>query len=178
MARSIDLPRRGRLRVALLVPFLALSLSSCRSTNAVASDDGMNEPPDSYEAAVAAKGLSFATIQQGAQSGVSHALYAVIDTQERWEALWAQHANRTLPRPEAPEVDFKREVALVLSLGPCPTAGYWLDVKSVRQEDGALVVEARESKPLPGSAQAAVVTTPFHFVRTKRFVGPVEFRIL
>lgn len=163
---------------------LALSLSACRSSGAAQTpaspapgEDPMERTEPDRTADLPPQGEGFTTIVSGDRCGVPHALFARIDGQERWEELWRTHANRSIPRPATPAVDFEREVVLALVLGQRPSAGYRLEVTSVREEGGTLVVEAREVEPLADALHAAVVSTPFHFVRVPRTEGGIEFRV-
>ena len=149
----------------LALALIALSLVACRSSQAASATESMPEP------------LAFSTLDAGQHSGLSHALFTVIDDQERWEELWRRHANRSLPKPPAPQVNWGRDMVIAVSLGPCPSAGYGIAIEGVSETAGALRVEALRTEPDPSSVQAAVITTPFHFVRTPRSTARAEFHL-
>ncbi len=118
--------------------------------------------------------VEFATVARGDQSGFAGPARMVIRTREGWSVYWSRHAANRLPPPPCPEIDFARDMVVVLSLGERPSAGYAVEVHSVEREGAFLRVQARERKPAPGTGQAAVVTHPFHIVRLPRSAGPVE----
>jgi hypothetical protein len=69
-----------------------------------------------------------------------------------------------------PAVDFTREMAVVLSLGSRPTAGFDLDVRGVRKQGSELLIEAVEMPP--GACPALqVVTCPWTLVVVPKAAG-------
>jgi hypothetical protein len=64
---------------------------------------------------------------------------------------------------EPPAVDFTREMAVVLSLGSRPSAGFDLDVRGVRKHGSDLVIDAVEMPP-GTCVTLGVVTCPWTMV--------------
>jgi protease stability complex PrcB-like protein len=59
-----------------------------------------------------------------------------------------------------PRIDFRRELAVLLALGPRSSTGYRIDVGSVTKERGRVVIVAREHSPQLGQAVAPRVEYP------------------
>jgi len=71
---------------------------------------------------------------------------------------------------EPPAVDFTREMAVLLSLGSRPTAGFDLDVRGVRKHGSELVIDAVEI-PLGACVTLPVVTCPWTIVVVPKASG-------
>lgn len=89
---------------------------------------------------------------------------------------------RTLRLPRALDArdpfegfDWSQHMALFVSLGDRPSAGFAVEIASIEARDGAWFVRVRASAPPAGSMQAAMVTTPFDCVAVPRFDGRIEF---
>ncbi len=153
-------------RAALIVCFLA---AACRSAS-----DGAGSGDSAVSAPIQ---VEFGTVARGDQSGFQGPQQLVIRTREGWQAAWARHASNRLPPPPCPEIDFSRDMVVVLALGDRPSAGFGLEVESVAKDGAFLRIRARERAPAKGTAQAAVVSRPFHILRVPRSPGPVEIAI-
>jgi hypothetical protein len=115
--------------------------------------------------------LSFTTLAQGTISFVDKPAQVVIRTTAEWQALWKAHS----PATPVPQVDFTRTIVVGVFLGSRPTAGFSVDIVSVREVSNRLVVEYRERRPEPGRLAAQVLTSPFHLVSLPRDIRSVEF---
>ena len=63
-------------------------------------------------------------------------------------------------------------------VGSRPTAGYSVEIVGTRRENGALVVQYRETAPERGMMTAQVLTSPYHLVSVPRVDGDVKFERL
>jgi protease stability complex PrcB-like protein len=61
---------------------------------------------------------------------------------------------------QVPGVDFDRDLAMLLALGPRSSTGYGIDVETVTEQRGRVVIAARERSPRLGDEVAARVTYP------------------
>jgi PrcB C-terminal len=112
------------------------------------------------------------TVDRGARSAIHAARQAVVRTDAEWTALWEAHAAQ---RPK-PAVDFSKEMVVGVFLGSRPTAGFSVQITRVSEEDGALVVEYRETRPRPDAITAQVLTSPFELVTVPQYGGEVRFK--
>lgn len=76
--------------------------------------------------------------------------------------------------PDSPRIDFRRREAVLLATGPRSSTGYAVDVESVREERGRIVVRVRERTPSLGDPVAARVTYPYRLITLPRRNKPVE----
>jgi len=94
-------------------------------------------------------------------------------------AQWWAVAWRTLsPMPAVPDVDFTREMVVIVALGSKPTSGYDVVIESATLERDGIVVVARTASP-PGSAVLLpAVTHPVDIARLPLRTDPVRFRFV
>jgi len=60
-------------------------------------------------------------------------------------------------------------------LGNRPTAGYGVDISRVRDDQGTLVVQYRETQPGPDQITAQILTSPYHIVAVPKHAGAIRF---
>jgi PrcB C-terminal len=91
-----------------------------------------------------------------------------------WAAAW-----RTVsPPPAVPDVDFTREMLVIVALGAKPTSGYDVVIESATLQRDGIVVVARTASP-PGSVVLLpVVTHPVDIARLPLRSDPVRFRFV
>ncbi len=76
--------------------------------------------------------------------------------------------------PEPPPIDFRRREAVLLATGPRSSTGYAVEVESVREERGRVVVHVRERTPSLRDPVAARVTYPYRLITLPRRDKPVD----
>ena len=109
--------------------------------------------------------VSFQTIDKGSRSGVRGPLQTVVRDAVEWNALWQKHASVKPNPPSTPAVDFSKDIVAGVFLGEKPTGGYDIAIIRIEQSQNSLVIEYRETNPLPGSIVTQVLTQPFHIVK-------------
>ncbi|HVS11402.1 MAG TPA: protease complex subunit PrcB family protein [Planctomycetota bacterium] len=117
------------------------------------------------------------TLARGDQSGLDGQRTFVARSTETWRELWKEHASPSLPAPEAPAVDFTRNMIAGIVLGPRPSAGYAVEIVRIERIGERLLLHAQTTEPPPDTMQATVMTNPFHFVALPRHDGSVELRV-
>lgn len=156
---------RSRFGVASFAASCVLALtpfSSCASTHASRAVRAADSAPNS--------------IAYGYQSGLREASRVIVRDAKEWARVWNQHESFVVPPPPLPEVDFAREMVIGVCIGPRPTGGYGVRIRSVQKSGDKLVVDVVETRPAEGAIVPMVVTQPYEFVRVPRFDGTVEFR--
>ena len=76
--------------------------------------------------------------------------------------------------PKSPRIDFRRREAVLLATGPRSSTGYAVEVESVREQHGRILVRVRERTPSLGDPVAARVTYPYRLITLPRRDKPVE----
>jgi PrcB C-terminal len=131
----------------------------------------LNTARPAADAAPGGQGSAMRTIERGVQSQVDGARQVVARTEQEWTDLWRAH---DYDRP-APAVDFGRDMVLGVFMGSRPTAGFAVEIVGTRVDDGTLVVDYRETRPMGSAVAAQVITSPFHLVAVPRETGEVRF---
>ena len=100
--------------------------------------------------------IPFRIIAQGSDSRIDAHRELIIRMPGVWDFVWHKHANST-----PPEIDFRRETVIAIFGGKTSPAGRALQISSVSEEDGSVVVRYREMNTQagrePGSTTAAFV---------------------
>jgi hypothetical protein len=118
--------------------------------------------------------VAVTTVARGADSQITEPREVVVRTADEWRTLWAAHSAA-----RAPNVDFSRAIVVGVFLGSRPTAGYAVEVVTVKSEGALTVVEYRERRPPSGGFSAQMLTAPFHLASVSRTVATkIEFRRL
>jgi PrcB C-terminal len=76
--------------------------------------------------------------------------------------------------PDARPVDFATWRAVLVALGPRSSSGYAVEVESVREERGRVLVTVRERSPSLADNVRPRVTYPFRLITLPRGDKPVE----
>lgn len=98
------------------------------------------------------------TLDKGESSGIETKEQIAIESQNSWEALWANHMAVRTPTPSIPQVDFSQETVIAIFSGWKPTGGYSTEITAIELADDAVNVYYRETSP-------EAETQPFHIVK-------------
>ncbi|MEQ8764008.1 MAG: protease complex subunit PrcB family protein [Planctomycetota bacterium] len=115
------------------------------------------------------------TVKRGDQCGIQRADQVVIRDADAWASFWIEFTSNQEPPDPEPEIDFENEQVLGVFLGPKSSAGFGVEILEVTLVDEVLRVAYRESEPDEGMMAAAVITYPYHLVKTMRHEGTVRF---
>jgi len=100
---------------------------------------------------------------RGLQEGGVADRVLVVRSNEQWQALW-QGMGRKAPAP----LNINKQVAVFVSLGSRPSAGYSARLVSATEHDDRLFIVWEEIAPGPGRMAAQVVTHPWLMVVVDR----------
>jgi hypothetical protein len=129
----------------------------------------------SHSAVEAENGIAFHNLARGYQTGIAGPGVHVARTADEWRELWRQHASTVIPAPDAPAVDFTRDMVLCVTIGTRPTYGYAVEIVRIAPVDeGRFRVEIAEKSPAPGAITSTIVTQPYHMVVTAKRAGTAE----
>jgi len=121
--------------------------------------------------------VSWRSLARSPLSGVAEPGLRVARNADEWRELWSLHGRVAVQPPAAPELDLERDMAILVSDGQKPSAGWSLEVTNLTIENGELIVHARLSAPPADTMQAQVVTAPCEIIATTRHKLPVQLRI-
>jgi hypothetical protein len=154
-------PHPITLRLCALLAGAVLAVS-CRSSGT--HDSAPAEP-------------NFRTVLYGYQSALKPGTIRVVRNASDWQELWKEHTAQMMPRPEAPAVDWEKNMLVCVALGERPTAGYRVEIESIEREKNRVIVTAHETKPAPDAILPQVITHPYVMAVTPRSDGEVELRM-
>jgi PrcB C-terminal len=113
--------------------------------------------------------IAFDVVLQGSQSPIADQKNFVIVSLDEWRDLWLHvHGDQEAPLPA---IDFSRYAVLALFQGERPSGGYELQVKSVTQQQGSVVVSVDDIAPGQGCEVPAGKSTSFVFIAIQKFTG-------
>ena len=144
-----------RARLGGLVPVL---LSGC-----VLAADPRIEPQRPLEA------------RQLQNTGFDAATQVVIADQTAWREAWARLMSSRRPLPPAPEMDFSRQIVVIVAMGRQVSGGHSIRVVTVDRQASGVVVRAVAQEPGRGCISTANITSPADVVVLPVDAQPVTF---
>lgn len=119
----------------------------------------------------AAMPVQVTIISRELMSMVDEPKQAVARSAAEWSALWRQHAG---DKP-LPAVDFGSRTVVAVFLGTRSSAGFAVDITSVHEANGGLIVRWQERRPESGDVSAQVLTSPAVIASVPKFAGEIKF---
>lgn len=126
--------------------------------------------------AAEASSVQFITVEKGVYSGISERALIVVRSEDDWNMLWARHVSMTSPKPDAPQIDFSKDMVIGVFTGLRPSGGYEAEIVKTERDEMAMTVFYREVRPSPEDIVSAVMTQPYHLIKTERQYVQIEFR--
>jgi hypothetical protein len=114
-------------------------------------------------------------VGKGTVSGISEARQEIIRDKAAWEKLWSRHCGRTKPAEKLPDIDFAKEMVIVVTMGTQSTGGYAIEIVSVEETNQVLRISVRRTKPPKGAMTIQVLTAPFQMVTVPKSDLKPEF---
>jgi hypothetical protein len=153
----------------ILLAATILALTACPSRSVVPE---VGVPADAGDLAVRRETgpAAFAV-----NSGFSDSARVVVRTHSQWQEVWARIAGNASPAPEAPEIDFSTEMAIVAAMGTKPTGGWAVRIDRVARRGNTMWAEVTSLQPGSGCATIAALTAPVDVVVVQRAPGKVVF---
>ena len=119
----------------------------------------------------AAMPVQVTIISRELMSMVDEPKQAVARSAAEWSALWRQHAG---DKP-LPAVDFGSRTVVAVFLGTRSSAGFAVDITSVHEANGGLIVRWQERRPESGDVSAQVLTSPAVIASVPKCAGEIKF---
>lgn len=108
-------------------------------------------------------------------SGIRDSQRVVIRDARVWQRYWTDIHRPFIPPPAPPDVDFTREIVLLVAMGTRPSGGFVIRIDSATVDTFGLRVQVTQIVPGKGCAVPAVVTQPVDMVRVPATDLPVAF---
>jgi len=109
-------------------------------------------------------------------SGIADSLRIVIRDAKAWRKIWQRIHTPFSPEPALPEIDFSRQLVVVVALGTRPTGGYGIIVDRAFQRDNRLEIKVRKQSPGQTCFTNQSVTQPVDIVLIPKTERSVVFR--
>lgn len=151
-----------------MLALMCLALGDC--TRQPSNEPGTVVPFEKQELADTIRSILTEVV-----SGVSTRRRLVIRDTDRWREFWSEVMARKQPRPDAPKVDFERNMVIAAAMGTRQTGGYAISIEDVSRGHGRITVTVLESSPGPDCSTIQAFTAPVVAVRVRRSDEPVTF---
>jgi hypothetical protein len=96
--------------------------------------------------------------------------YEVFRDRAEFARFLREHVDTAVP---VPPIDFERDLAVLIALGPRSSTGYAIDVESVTEQRGRVVIVARERSPRLGQAVEPHINYPLRLIVLRDVGKPV-----
>jgi PrcB C-terminal len=103
--------------------------------------------------------VEFRRVGQWTRTGISEARRLVIRDANAWAEFWSE-----LGVGDRPEVDFSRDLVVVVAAGQRPTGGHEIAVDRVSQDNSELTISVVETTPGPNCMTTTSLTQPVDVV--------------
>ena len=100
----------------------------------------------------------------------------MIRDRDAWLELWKQLSSRQFRPPPLPEIDFSREMLIVVAMGERNTGGFSIIVDGVYERDKKLEVVVKSTSPGKNCMLSQAFTQPVDIIRVQKSDYPVVFR--
>jgi hypothetical protein len=118
--------------------------------------------------AAAAEALPIRTLAKGAFGGIQEPRQEIIQDKAAWEKVWAKHAGEGRAPGSLPEVDFSKDMVILVTMGRKNTGGYGIQITQVEPVGNKLQISVKRTNPPPGAMTIQALTAPFHMVAVPR----------
>lgn len=134
------------------------------------------KPSESTTSSVAEKTVfTPIEIQSGDNGGYKTKTNLVISTQKEFLKIWEQAFANYMNKESAPEVDFKKNIILLVALGEKTSGGYTIKVNSVIESEDNTIVNILNTSPGKGCMTTEALTYPYQIVQIEKPNNTVKF---
>jgi len=120
------------------------------------------------------RGVEFSTLASGYDAaGITEQINEVFIDSESFNSFWTIISANKTPAPEAPAVDFSKDMVIAVSPGEMSSGGYTVEITKVASDGKKLAVTVAVTKPTGFATM--VLTQPYHIIRLEKTDLPVEF---
>ncbi len=116
-----------------------------------------------------------AEVGQLQTTGFDAAVQLVIADQASWRDAWLRMVSLRRPVPSPPEIDFTKEIVVVVAMGQQRSGGHSVRIVAVERLASGVRVQAVLEQPGAGCITSANITSPADVVVLPVTVRPVTF---
>ena len=110
-------------------------------------------------------------------SGLTKPEQLVIKDAKEWREVWERiHCKVISPVPPLPEIDFTKEMLVVVALGTRPTGGYGIFVDRAVDKNNRREITVGKQTPGKNCFTTQALTQPVDIVRLPKTDLPVSFK--
>jgi hypothetical protein len=121
------------------------------------------------------KEWAFKDVEAGGTSPLTESVVFILRSEGEFREY---NRKRGSPRRPLPKINWKLNQVIAVHVGQKPTASYGVDVKRVTKQPYGADVEVVITKPDPEMMVAQVITYPFAVIRTERFAGRADLKVV
>lgn len=121
--------------------------------------------------------LSFTTIEQGYNSGVSIVVADSFKKEQCFHKFWRRHTSKQFPPPDPPINDFGTKMIIAVFRGTQSSTGYTINITSIEESDSEIIVRGEMTDPPSWSLVGQALTQPHHIVSVKKSNKPIKYEI-
>ncbi|MDF1673226.1 MAG: protease complex subunit PrcB family protein [Vicingaceae bacterium] len=107
-------------------------------------------------------------LKSGNNGGFKTKTNLVISTQEEFLKIWNQAFANYMNKETAPEVDFEKNIILLVALGEKTSGGYTIKVDNVIETKDNTVVNVLYTSPGKGCMTTESITYPFQIIQIEK----------
>jgi hypothetical protein len=101
----------------------------------------------------------------------------VLRNAQEWAAMWQRIHSGRRPAPPLPELDFDREMMIVVASGRHRTGGYAIRIDEAWREGDRTIIVVHEETPAESCIVPMAITSPVDIARLPLAPEPVVFRL-
>ena len=156
----------------VVISLLALILVGCtpKDSNSGVDNDSDQDNSASIE-------IQIQNDWSGTNSDTTVPKQEIIRNVDNWKTAWElAHKNET-PAPGLPQVDFEKNMVLVVFMGTKNSGGYSTKITKIVKLENGIEVTVEEESPGKDEATTQALTSPFHFAEVEKSEGEIKFVI-
>ena len=119
--------------------------------------------------------ISFETLAKEFYGNVGLKQALILKESKAFDPIWKQAYGNVDPRPNLPEIDFSKEMAIAVFLGTKNSGGFDIEIMKIKELETHIEVFVKNTRPDPDGMVTMALTSPFHIVKLKKQSKEVKF---
>lgn len=114
-------------------------------------------------------------LQSGNNGGFKEKSNQIISDQKEFSKIWDQAFVNYMNKESAPEVDFTKNIVLLIALGEKTSGGHTIKVNSIVESNENTIVNILETCPGKGCMTTESITYSYQIVQIEKPNKPIQF---